>query len=512
MVSIGIDDISVYFPKLHYEIKTFSEYRNMDFMKLNKGLGLESMSIPDVHEDTATMGANACLRLLERNDLSPSDIGRIYLGTESALDGAKPTATYIIEMLEQKYGLDSFSHCDITDITFACIGGVDAVHNTLDWVARGGLSDNRHGIVVFSDDAKYDLNSPGEYTQGAGAGAVLIKHNPRLIEIDDTWGVSTNPVHDFFKPKRKISLKKVVQEVFDLAKENGLDTSSELIDKMVANIPYSSKKDSDLFEKESLTLHKDTPVFDGQLSNRSYMDAVKDAFIDFRKKAIKWDRYNPEKDDIITNQWARIVVHLPYAYQGKRMFPDIFMLDRENSSIADEIIREIGENPLKQIGQSAVDDSIEQEKLKNDYRRLISKTSQYQKFIADKIEKTQKASSLIGNQYTGSIFLALMSTLEIDLNEGIDLKGRKIGFCAYGSGSKSKVFQGIVQKDWIKIAEKFQLFSRLNNRTSIDSKTYEALHRGYQKQSVIKPSNEFVLEKIGGSENLEGHRRYNWVN
>ena len=112
MITVGIDDISIYFPKLHFEIEAFAAYRNMDFSKLNKGLGLESMSIPDVHEDAATMGANACLRLLERNKISPKDIGRIYLGTESALDGAKPTATYIIEMLEQKYGAGSFSHCD----------------------------------------------------------------------------------------------------------------------------------------------------------------------------------------------------------------------------------------------------------------------------------------------------------------------------------------------------------------------------------------------------------------
>ena len=48
------------------------------------------MAIPDVHEDTATMGANAASRLIDRNDIDPNKIGRIYLGTESALDGASP--------------------------------------------------------------------------------------------------------------------------------------------------------------------------------------------------------------------------------------------------------------------------------------------------------------------------------------------------------------------------------------------------------------------------------------
>ena len=69
MITVGIDDISIYFPKLHFKIEAFAAYRNLDFSKLNRGLGLESMSIPDVHEDAATMGANACLRLLKRNNI-----------------------------------------------------------------------------------------------------------------------------------------------------------------------------------------------------------------------------------------------------------------------------------------------------------------------------------------------------------------------------------------------------------------------------------------------------------
>ena len=220
MAGVGIDDIAIYFPKLYFDMKDFAEFRGADFGKLNKGLGLTAMAIPDAHEDTATMGANACARLIDRNQLDPRKIGRIYLGTESALDGAKPTATYIMDMLEQRYdapyGKECFRNCDVVDLTFACIGAVDAMHNTLDWVARGGEEQDRIGIVVFADNAKYDLGSSGEYTQGAGGGAILIRHNPRLIEIPDNWGVSTMPVHDFFKPRREVEMKTVVENVLCL--------------------------------------------------------------------------------------------------------------------------------------------------------------------------------------------------------------------------------------------------------------------------------------------------------
>ena len=37
----------------------------------------------------------------------------------------------------ERFGEDCFRGCDVVDMTFACIGAVDALHNTLDWVARG---------------------------------------------------------------------------------------------------------------------------------------------------------------------------------------------------------------------------------------------------------------------------------------------------------------------------------------------------------------------------------------
>ena len=80
MSDVGIDDIAIHFPRLYFDMKDFADFRGADFSKLNKGLGLSAMAIPDVHEDTATMGANATSRLIDRNNIDPNKIGRIYLG------------------------------------------------------------------------------------------------------------------------------------------------------------------------------------------------------------------------------------------------------------------------------------------------------------------------------------------------------------------------------------------------------------------------------------------------
>ena len=68
------------------------------------------------------------------------------------------------------------------------------------------------------------------------------------------------------------------------------------------------------------------------------------------------------------------------------------------------------------------------------------------------------ASSQIGNMYTASIFMSLLSMLSHQLQNSNNIVGDKVGFISYGSGSKSKIFNGTVMKGW---KEKFNLLISL---------------------------------------------------
>ena len=316
------------------------------------------------------------------------------------------------------------------------------------------------------------------------------------------------PVHDFFKPRREVELKTVVENVLELAEEAGEPKKEGLVERILAILPKSSKKDNIMFESHTLKIHKDTPIFDGQFSNRCYSESVKTAFINFRQMAINSGRYDPENDEILTEQWNRIIVHLPYAFQGKRMFPDVFRHDRRHLPMWDEIVAEIGSEPFPEDYEDTPEGIEDFERANDKYRRLISKTEAFREFSERRIEKTQRASSLIGNQYTGSIFLALMSTMESDYLDGVEMEGKRVGLCGYGSGAKAKVFEGIVQPGWKEISSRFSLFERLATRTPLDKDVYERLHRGSQKESVVEPVDEFALIAVGGEGVLEGQRRY----
>lgn len=450
-MTTGIDAIAFDTAKLYLPIKTLANARNIDPEKLEKGLGLLKMTLPDAHQDTVVFAANALTKLIRQNNINPQEISRIYVGTESGIDSSKPIGSFVISLMEQLYGEGSFSNCDTVDFTFACIGGVDALQNCLDYIK---LNPEKKAVVITSDIAKYDLESPGEYTQGAGALAMLITPNPQIIAFNHNWAVSTKGVFDFFKPYRTIDKETIT----------GDNNNTEWFGNLEAEIE----------------IHKDQPVFDGQYSNTCYTDRTREAYFRFK------GAYNIKGS--LYEKWESIIMHLPYAYQGRRMFSEIFAIDAQE--------------PLVQ--QNDPDYTT---KLKE-----ISKSEAYKSFVNQKLQPAEIASSLIGNLYTGSVFMGLLSALSQYAEKDIDVTGKTFGFLAYGSGSKSKVFEGTIQNGWKKAVTSIKLFETLATSKEIDFETYLALHKKEQKNSVLQPHNEWILDYIEKENpNLAGARYYKWT-
>jgi hydroxymethylglutaryl-CoA synthase len=433
-MTAGIDAIAFSIPLLYLPIPELAVHRNIAPEKLTQGLGLHRMSLLDVYQDVVTLASNAAWNLLKQENIKPEDIDRIYVGTESGVDSSKPVASYVISNLEQLYGMGSFRRCDVVDMTFACIGAMDALQNCLDFIRA---NPDKKAIVIASDMAKYDLESTGEYTQGAGALAMLISSNPSILEFSTNIGVSTEGVFDFFKPRRYVS-KSVL----------AIDASEDW---------YGVKE-------SVISIYKEQPVFDGQYSNECYINRIADAYSHFTEVAgYTYDAYS---------QWAAILMHLPYCYQGRRTFIEIFA--EANPTLLES-----------QPGES-----------RKDKMKALAKSPEYLALVEEKIMPSEIASGQVGNIYTGSLFLGLLSSLSYHARQSNDLAGNKIGFIGYGSGSKSKVMEAKVMPGWRQKISACQLFETLEKATPVTFEQYEDLHTCRQKTSIQNPQNEFYLSSI----------------
>ncbi len=147
------------------------------------------MSFPSPDEDIVTMAANAAMPIVERCD--KNSIGTLLLATETGIDQSKAASIFVHDLL------DLPSQTRTVELKQACYSATAALQMACALVVR---NPKQKVLVIASDIAKYDLESPGEATQGCGAVAMLITANPSIMEIAAESGCYISNVHDFWRP------------------------------------------------------------------------------------------------------------------------------------------------------------------------------------------------------------------------------------------------------------------------------------------------------------------------
>ena len=460
-MAAGIDDIAIYIPRLYIDASDFAVNRGLDPVKLQKGLGVSQMAIVDANQDPACLAANACLQIMQKNKLSPEDIGRLYISTESAFDESKAMNSYVIGMLEQVYGQGAFEHCGGVETKFACVSGSYALYDNANWI-RAGEADGKYALVVVSDIAKYDMGSSGEMTQGAGAVVMLLNNNPRLLSFDPkVTSTSIKDEYDFYRP-----------------------------------------------------FGKETPIVHGQYSNLLYMIQVRKALESYKKKVLSTGLIKMKEDETILDHMDYINMHLPYSNMGKKALAYLVRHEWRQLPRWKKILDDIEmKEPIPKDPRGTIESVLGDEEFMakdHEFTKLFTKTSEYQEVYESKLSSSLIASSMIGNLYTASLYLGFRSSIEFEHRKGIDLEGKRIGFGSYGSGSSAMVFSGVVQPDFKEIVSRMDLKAEIGNRRKLTWDEYEELHENKlsPEESMLHTNKEFVLVDVQTSKENRGERRY----
>jgi len=323
MMQIGIDKMGLFTPNTYLDLVMLANARGVDPDKFTIGIGQDQMAIAPLSQDSVTMGVNAALDLLggENRD----NISLLVLGTESGIDQSKAGALYIQRLL----GLQNARAFEIKE---ACYGATAGLMTAYDYV---NAHPDQKALVIGSDIARYGLETPGEVTQGAGAVAMLISAQPRLMVLEPQTTVHSADVQDFWRPN---------------------------------------------FSKEAFAR--------GKYSTEQY--------IDFFQKT--WADYRNTTDRTIAD-FKALCFHLPYTKMGLKALRTI----------------------------------------------LPEATEAQQADLLARYQESTLYSRQIGNIYTGSLYLGLMSLLE----QSQQLQaGDRIGLFSYGSGAISEFFTAILQPNF----------------------------------------------------------------
>lgn len=457
-MAAGIDDIAIYIPQLYVDTSDFAKARDVDIDKLQKGLGIYQMAMVDNNQDPACLAANAALKIMKRNDISPGDVGRLYISTESSFDESKAMNAYVIGMLEQIYGDGTFAHCGGVETKFACVSGSYALYDNVNWI-RAGEADGSYALVVVSDIAKYDLGSSGEMTQGAGAVAMLINDTPRLLAFDPrVTATSIRDEYDFYRP-----------------------------------------------------FGKDTPIVHGQYSNILYLIQVRKALELYKEKVLSTGLIKLAPDETILDHIDYLNMHLPYSAMGRKALAYLVRHEWRQLPRWRGIVERMGmKEPLPDDTPGTIEAMLKDpDFIKKDsaFNRRLMETPEFVDIYEKKLASSLVASRMIGNLYTASLYLGFRSSLEYEHRKGIDLAGKRVGFGSYGSGSSAMVFSGVILDRYEEVLKNMHFQSDIEKRRKLTLEEYEMLHRGQMPvgEAILPDSEGFVLSDV---DKTNGERSY----
>ena len=366
-MTIGIDKIGFATSPYVLRLKDLAAARDTDPEKLSKGLLLKEQSVAPITEDIVTLAATAADDILTDEDKEAIDM--VILATESGIDQSKAAAVFVHGLLDIQPFARSF---EMKEACYAATAALDYAKLHVEKFPQSKV------LVIASDIAKYGIGTPGEPTQGAGAVAMLISQNPRILSFNDDNVAQTRDVMDFWRPN------------------------------------YAT-----------------TPFVNGIYSTQQYLDSLKTTWAEYQKRT-----------GLTLTDFASVCFHLPY--------PKLAL------------------KGLKKI----LDKSLSEEK-----------KDQLQYNFDQSILYSQR----VGNIYTGSLFLGLLSLLENDPQ----LKaGDRIALFSYGSGAVSEIFSANLVPGFEQLLYHKRM-EKLDQRTVLSVADYERL---FYEEVDLDPSGNQVFE------------------
>jgi len=189
VVNVGIDTLAIYSSHYALALPTLALAKGYEANKYEMSLGQCTMSVPPPGEDIVTMALNAAQQALQ--GIALQTIEMLLFATESGIDQSKAAGLYVHHLL----GLSP--RCRVVELKQACYSATAALQLALPFLRE---NPEKKVLVIASDIARYGLDTSGESSQGAGAVALVLSANPRLLAFEPEYGVVAEDVMDFWRP------------------------------------------------------------------------------------------------------------------------------------------------------------------------------------------------------------------------------------------------------------------------------------------------------------------------
>ena len=379
--TVGILALEAYFPSTYVDQGELEAANAVSSGKYTIGLGQDAMAFTGDHEDINSICLTAVQSLLEKYSVSPKEVGRLEVGTESLVDKSKSTKTVLMSLFAEAGNTD----VEGATVVNACYGGTAALLNALMW-CDSTCWDGRYAIVVAGDIAVY-ADGPARPTGGCGAVAMLVGRNAPIAINLKTRVTHACHVWDFFKPK----------------------------------------------------LDSEYPQVDGALSETCYLRALDDCYM--RHLTKQMSVHGRSAAGVGIGATDHFLFHSPYNKLVQKSLARLFYLDVRSDRVVESTATAAATATATTNGAVSKlakwrDCPLESTYKDKDLETALKDASA--SVYAEKVAPGCVASKLIGNTYTASVWLNLACLVS---TYGTALSGKKVTLFSYGSGALASMLE-----------------------------------------------------------------------
>jgi hydroxymethylglutaryl-CoA synthase len=463
----GISGFSVYLPPHRVQLEDWCRWSGDQWDKVSTVIG-NSFRICGANENAYTMAATAVLQLIERYDVDPAQVGFLGFGTESSTDnsaGAVIIKGMVNQALKAKNAPELARECEVPEFKHACLGGMYALKAATRYVATDG--GDRVAIVVCADIAEYARASSGEPTQGAGAVAMLVEPQARLLSLSLAQAGSASAYRgaDFRKP----------------------------FTRFMGQTPGRFGQP------------RDFPVFNGKYSTTCYVDEVLAAARHLFAKAT-------DRPSELLREMKATFLHRPYQRMAETGLAFTFLLalalgdaddQRELAEYAhgaqidpDALAAELVASPDVHALIEAGAPGTELYPLSSAAVRYLRDTAQFAELSTDYGHQQMRE---VGNLYTASLPAWMAAGLEQAAQQGERSSGDRILAVGYGSGDAAELIPMQLADEWQQMAQRIGFDQALNAPIDLDEAAYVALHDGGDEALSSRVPGVFYIDMVGSN-------------
>ncbi len=162
----------------------------------SSGAPITEKSVIALDEDTITIAVECAKQAIKRAGINPSEIGAVYVGTESKPYAVKPCGTIVAEAIGATPSVLT------ADYEFACKAGTEAMQNCISLVGSGM---QKYAMAIGADTAQGKPADALEYTAACGGAAFLFseKSTDTIAYLEASYSFVTD-TPDFWRRAREM--------------------------------------------------------------------------------------------------------------------------------------------------------------------------------------------------------------------------------------------------------------------------------------------------------------------